>query len=117
MDVVVVNMDDTLTLLHNTSRRANHWLTVRTVGRRSNRDGIGARLRLQADRHIQVREVKTCGSFASASDPRVHFGLGVAPTIERLEVSWPSGSKQTFTNLQADHFVVIDEEKGLHVER
>lgn len=117
MDIVVINMDDTLTLLHNVTRNANHWLTVRTVGRRSNRDGIGARLRLLDGRRAQVREVKTCGSFASASDPRVHFGLGSTQTIERLEVRWPSGIRQTFTHVPTDHFVVIDEEKGLRVEK
>lgn len=117
MDVVVINMDDTLTLLHNVTHNANHWVTVRTVGRRSNRDGIGARLRLLDGRRAQVREVKTCGSFASASDPRVHFGLGSARTIERLEVRWPSGIRQTFTDMPVDHFVVIDEEKGLRVEK
>jgi enediyne biosynthesis protein E4 len=115
MDAVVVNMDDTLTLLRNTSRNTNHWLTVRTIGRRSNRDGIGARLRLRAGGHVQVREVKTCGSFASANDSRVHFGLGPTPGIERLEISWPSGIKQTFLNVPIDQFVVIDEEKGLRV--
>ena len=115
MDAVVVNMDDTLTLLRNTSRNARHWLTVRTIGRRSNRDGIGARLQLRAGGHVQVREVKTGGSFASANDPRVHFGLGTTPSIERLEITWPSGTKQTFANVPIDHFVVIDEEKGLRV--
>ncbi|OLD61848.1 MAG: hypothetical protein AUI53_03995 [Acidobacteria bacterium 13_1_40CM_2_60_7] len=117
IDVVVINIDNTLTLLHNTTRNRNHWLTLRTIGSRSNRDGIGARLRLRVDGRVEVREVKTCGSFASASDPRVHFGLGATRTIERLEVSWPSGTKQTFTNVPIDHFVVIDEEKGLRVER
>lgn len=117
MDAVVVNMDDTLTLLHNTTRNANHWLTVQTVGTRSNRDGLGTRLRLFASGRIQVREVKTCGSFASANDPRVHFGLGAARMIERLEVIWPSGTKQTFTNVPVDHFIVVREETGLKVVR
>ena len=117
MDAVVINIDDTLTLLHNTTRNANHWLTVRTIGSRSNRDGLGTRLRLSAGGHVQVREVKTCGSFASASDPRVHFGLGAARTIERLEVNWPSGKKHIFTNVPVDHFVVVHEEAGLRVKR
>lgn len=117
IDVVIVNMDDTLTLLHNITRNSNHWLTVRTIGSRSNRDGIGTRLRLWAGSRAQLREVKTGGSFASASDPRVHFGLGATETIDRLEVNWPSGKKQTFTNVPVDHFVVIHEESGLKVER
>ncbi len=113
MDAVVVNMDDTLTLLHNTSPSAHHWLTVRTIGARSNRDGIGARVRLRAGGREQVREVKTSGSFASASDPRVHFGLGPASKIESLEVKWPSGTVQTFTDVPGDRVILVHEEKGL----
>ncbi len=117
VDVVVVNMGDTLTLLHNTTRNANHWLMVRLVGSQSNRDGIGARLRLTAGGRVQVREVKTAGSFASASDPRVHFGLGTTGTITRLEVNWPSGTQQTFTDVPVDGVVVVHEEQGLRAER
>jgi hypothetical protein len=113
IDAVVVNMDDTLTLLHNTTRNDNHWLTVRTIGARSNRDGIGARVRVRAAGRDQVREVKTSGSYASASDPRVHFGLGAASRIELLEVTWPSGAKQVFTEVPEDRIVVVHEEEGL----
>jgi len=113
IDAVVVNMDDTLTLLHNATRNANHWLTLRTIGARSNRDGIGARVRVRAGGRDQVREVKTSGSYASASDPRVHFGLGAASRIESLEVTWPSGARQVFTDVPEDRMVVVHEEEGL----
>ncbi len=113
IDAVVVNMDDSLTLLHNTTKNANHWLTVRTIGARSNRDGIGARVRVRAGGRDQIREVKTSGSYASASDPRVHFGLGAPSRIESLEVKWPSGAKQVFTDVPEDHIVVVHEEEGL----
>ena len=113
IDALVVNMDDTLTLLHNTTRNGNHWLTVRTIGARSNRDGIGARVRVRAGGRDQVREVKTSGSYASASDPRAHFGLGAASRIDSLEVKWPSGAKQAFTDVPEDRIVVVHEEEGL----
>jgi hypothetical protein len=113
MDAVVVNMDDTLTLLHNATRNANHWLTVRVIGARSNRDGIGARVRVRGGGRDQVREVKTSGSYASSGDPRVHFGLGAAGKIESLEVKWPSGAKQAFTDVPVDRVVVVHEEEGL----
>ena len=113
IDAVVVNMDDTLTLLHNTTRNGNHWLTVRTIGARSNRDGIGARVRVRAGGRDQIREVKTSGSYASASDPRVHFGLGTASKIESLELKWPSGARQVFTDVPEDRIVVVHEEEGL----
>jgi enediyne biosynthesis protein E4 len=112
-DAVVVNMDDTLTLLHNTTHGANHWLTVRVIGTKSNRDGIGARVRMRAGGRDQVREVRTSGSYASASDPRVHFGLGSASKIESLEVRWPSGAKQAFTDVPTDQIVVVHEDEGL----
>jgi enediyne biosynthesis protein E4 len=113
VDVVVVNMDDTLTLLHNTTKNAHHWLAVKTIGGKSNRDGIGARVRVRAGGRDQVREVRTSGSYASSNDPRVHFGLGAAPRVESLEVTWPSGALQTFTDVPLDRVVVVHEEQGL----
>jgi len=113
IDAVVVNMDDKLTLLHNVTRNGNHWLTVRAVGARSNRDGIGARVRVRAGGRDQIREVKTSGSYASANDPRVHFGLGAASVIESLEVKWPSGARQVFRDVPGDRIVVVREEEGL----
>ena len=113
VDVVVVNMDDTLTLLRNTTSNAHHWLAVRTIGARSNRDGIGARVRVRAGGRDQIREVWTSGSFASANDPRVHFGLGAATRVESIEVKWPSGATQTFSDVPVDRLVVVHEEQGL----
>ena len=112
-DAVVVNMDDTVTLLHNTTRNDHHWLTVRAVGARANRDGIGARVRVRAGGRDQVREVRTSGSFASSNDPRAHFGLGAAAKIELLEVKWPGGATQTFNEVPIDRVVVVSEEEGL----
>jgi hypothetical protein len=113
VDVVVVNMDDTLTLLHNTTGTAHHWLAVRTIGTKSNRDGIGTRVRVRAGGREQAREVRTSGSYASANDPRVHFGLGSEARAERLEVKWPSGTLQTFKDVPADRVVVVHEDEGI----
>jgi hypothetical protein len=113
MDMLVVNMDDTLTLLHNTTHNDNHWLMIKVIGSKSNRDGIGARLRLTAGGQTQIREVKTAGSFASSNDPRVHFGLGPAENIERLEILWPSGEKHSFQGVPVDRILVIHEKEGM----
>ncbi len=113
MDVAVVNIEGALTLLRNTTANAGHWLLVRLVGVRSSRQGIGARLRLKAGGRIHVREVKSAGSYASSNDPRAHFGLGRADTIEWLEVRWPSGQKQTFTEVPLNRVITIHEEAGL----
>ena len=83
------------------------------TGVRSNRDGIGVRVRVRAGGREQVREVKTSGSYASASDPRVHFGLGTAGTIDGLELTWPSGTKQSLVDVPVDRLVTVSEEKGL----
>ena len=112
-DAVVVNMDEGLALLHNTTRNGHHWLTVRTIGSRSNRDGLGAWIRLRAAGRQQVREVRTSGSFASANDPRAHFGLGTTAKVDLLEVKWPSGAKQSFSEVPIDRVVVVSEEEGL----
>jgi hypothetical protein len=112
-DAVVVNMDDTLTLLRNATPGGHHWLTVRAVGSRANRDGIGVWVRVRAGGRDQVREVRTSGSYASANDPRVHFGLGPAAKVELLEVKWPGGATQTFTEVPIDRVVVVSEAEGL----
>jgi hypothetical protein len=112
-DAAVVNMDEGVTLLRNTTRNAHHWLTVRTIGSRSNRDGIGAIVRVRAGGREQVREIRTSGSFASANDPRARFGLGTAASVERLEVKWPGGATQTFTEVPIDRVVVVSEGEGL----
>ncbi|MFQ5722890.1 MAG: CRTAC1 family protein [Terriglobia bacterium] len=113
LDLVVVNMDDRLSLLHNVTDNDNHWLTIRLIGSKSNRDGLGARLRLKAGERVFVRQVTRAGSYASSNDPRVHFGLGQAATIEWLEVIWPSGTKQRFTEVSVDQLLVVHEEKEL----
>lgn len=117
VDIFIVNVDATPTLLHNVTPSQNHWLTVRVVGSRSNRDGIGARLRLKSGGRVQIREIKTSGSFASSSDLRAHFGLGSTPSVESLEVIWPSGARQMITNVPSDRVVIVHEEKGLQVGR
>jgi hypothetical protein len=85
----------------------------RTVGRKSNRDGLGVRLTATAGDLRQIWETKRGFSIYSAGDPRAHFGLGTARRIDRLEVRWPSGTVQEFKNVAADEHYLIDEEDGL----
>ncbi|HEX6903750.1 MAG TPA: FG-GAP-like repeat-containing protein [Thermoanaerobaculia bacterium] len=113
LDVVVVNENDVPALLRNDGGNAGHWLKVRLVGRRSNRDGIGARLLLEAGKRTQFREVRLNAGYGSSHDPRIHFGLGSAAQVERLEVRWPSGKVQSLPGLPADRLVTIDEERGI----
>jgi hypothetical protein len=110
IDVAVNCNDGPALVLMNRGGNGNHWLIVNAVGTRSNRDGIGARIRLiSSSGEEQYGFVSTCGSYASASDKRVHFGLGSAKRVSRLEVSWPSGVVQNLYDLESDRILVVTE--------
>jgi enediyne biosynthesis protein E4 len=109
IDVFVVNLGGPAFLLHNVSPGANHWISVKLVGHKSNRDGIGARVEVLAGGNRQQHE-RTAGSgYLSQDDPRVHFGLGTAAKIEKLTITWPSGTKQVLENLPVDRVITIEE--------
>jgi enediyne biosynthesis protein E4 len=110
VDAVIVNLGAPAYLLHNTSPAAGHWLAVRLVGRKSNRDGIGARVELVVGGRRQMHE-RTAGSgYLSQDDPRLHFGLGAAAKLDRLTVIWPSGATQTLENVAADRVLTVTEQ-------
>jgi enediyne biosynthesis protein E4 len=109
IDVVVENIDGKPTILRNITADKNHWLTLRLVGKRSNRLGIGARVKLSAGGVTQIGEVRSGGSYLSQNDLRLHFGLGSASKAETLEVRWPSGEVDRHVDLKADDFYVITE--------
>jgi hypothetical protein len=109
IDVVVGNNGDPPLLLHNGGGTGNHFVNFRLAGKKSNRDALGARLRLHAGGIWQIREIAAGGSYLSQSDLRANFGLGRATKADRLEVTWPSGLKQTFSDIAADGFYLIEE--------
>jgi len=93
----------------------NHWLTVNTIGAVSNRDGIGARLHLvSASGANQYSTVTTGGSYFSASDKRVHFGLGTEKAVRSLEIAWPSGIVQKVENPPIDRILTVREPSKGH---
>jgi len=112
LDVAYTNLDAAPTLLENVST-SNRWVTIKTVGRRSNRDGIGARLRIKTGFGQQYATVRSGESYLSGNDPRVHFGLGHAEEIEELHVRWPSGKEEVFSKIRANQILVLEEGKGL----
>jgi hypothetical protein len=91
----------------------NHWLKIRTIGTKSNRSGIGARIKCLTGTHQQIDEVRSGGGYASQNDLRVHFGLGQATKADRIEIRWPSGQVDTLENVAADHVVCVQEGKGI----
>jgi hypothetical protein len=113
IDIAVANMNGAPQLLRNDSPRGSHWAMFRTVGRKSNRDGIGVRITLTADGIRQIWEIKRTVSIYSCSDPRAHFGSGNAGRIASVQVRWPSGKTQEFRDVPADRHYLIDEEDGL----
>ena len=110
LDVVVINLHERPDLLRNDSPRGDrHWLLVRCVGTRSNRSAIGARVTIDLGDRRLVREVRSGQSYLSQSELRLHFGLGAATTIPRIEVVWPSGTRQELTDVPADQVLEIVE--------
>ena len=111
-DAVVATNDGPLYILHNVTSTSNHWLILKLVGRRSNRDAIGAEVRVVTGRITQVATVTTTSSYLSSSDKRVHFGLGKEAVAETIEIRWPSGIRQTLKNVRADQILQVDEPSG-----
>ncbi len=112
IDVVVVNMDGTPSILRNDGGNGRNWLIVKLRGTASNRSGLGARIRASTGNLQQIAEATTAGSIFSASDSRVHFGLGSAARVD-LEILWPSGKSQALKAVDANRIVEIDEDRGL----
>jgi enediyne biosynthesis protein E4 len=112
LSAVVSNMHSSPSLLVNQVRSKNHWIAFRTLGTKSNRDGIGARIRLKAGERVLVDEVRSGSSYISNNDMRVHFGLGPASKIDSLEVRWPSGLTEEFTGLRIDRVNELHEGSG-----
>jgi enediyne biosynthesis protein E4 len=107
VDAVLVNEEGPVLLLHNEAQTGNHWLGVKLVGTRSDRDAIGARVELIRDGGKLVREQQTCGGYISSHDPRLLFGLGKSGKVDSLRVRWPDGSIQTVTDVPTDRYITI----------
>ena len=113
LDLLIGNIGQTADLLRNDDGNKNNSLLVRTIGSKSNRDGIGARLKLTVGGHVLFRDVKAGSSYLSQSDLRVHFGMGLAAKAERLEVLWPSGAVDLLQDIAANQILTVTEGRGL----
>jgi hypothetical protein len=109
VDVVVATNNGPAYVLHNETPNQNHWLTLKLVGHKSNRDAIGAEVKLITSQDQQFATVSTAGSYLSSSDKRVHFGLGAASMAQTVEIRWPSGMLQKLTAIPADQILQVDE--------
>jgi hypothetical protein len=115
ISAVVSNMNALPSLLVNDVRNGNHWIAFRTIGVKSNRDGIGAKITLKVGALALVDEVRSGSSFMSNNDMRVHFGLGASAKIDGVQVRWPSGLLEEFGNLSTDASHTLKEGSGTPV--
>jgi enediyne biosynthesis protein E4 len=113
LDLLITTNDGPAFLYRNDLGNGNHWINVRTVGSKSNRDGIGAVVRIESRSGKQWNLVRSGSSYCSQSDLALTFGLGSDTVVSSLEVEWPSGAKQKFGNLGVNQFVTIDEAQGI----
>jgi hypothetical protein len=109
MDAVITENGGPAHILMNRTRTANHWIGFKLSGHTSNRDGIGAVIRVETAKGSQWATVTTTSSYLSASDVRAHFGLGSETTAKTVEIRWPSGIRQTLEDVQGDRYVHVDE--------
>ncbi len=113
LSAVISNMNAPPSLLVNQLHNVNHWIAFRTIGTKSNRDGIGARIAVKAGGRLLVNEVRSGSSYISNSDMRVHFGLGAATKLDSVRVRWPSGLIEQFDNLKIDQINEVKEGTGV----
>ena len=113
IDILITNSHQAPDLLRNDTINQNHWLIFTTVGTRSNRSGIGTRIKVVTAGKSQIREVKSGGSYPSHSDMRLHFGLGESTKADFVEIRWPSNLVEQFKDVQGDRILVAKEGKGL----
>jgi enediyne biosynthesis protein E4 len=113
VDVLISVLDGSPVLLRNETGSSGHWLRIKTRGTRSNRDGFGTRVEVTTGKLTQTDEVRANSSFESASDPRLHFGLGSSTRVDSIVVRWPSGKVDQAKNEAVDQELVIEEGNGV----
>ena len=119
LDIVVNTVNDFPQLLRCDSRSGNNWIKIKTIGTKSNRSGIGARIKCvthlpgEKNMHAQIDEVRSGGGYFSQNDLRVHFGIGKADKVELLEIRWPSGLVETSKDLKPNQVVFVKEGEGI----
>jgi hypothetical protein len=113
-DIVIANNNGFARLLLNENATRNRWLQLKLVGKQDNRLALGAKINVQAKGRLTLhRRVHTDGSYLSANDPRVHFGLGNATVIENVIVTWPNGTRESFANVKLDALNVLQQGTGM----
>jgi hypothetical protein len=113
LDILINNNGQAPQLLRNDGGNANHWLEILLIGTKSNRDGVGARVKLRAGPLISYDQRKGGMSYQSAQDPRLHFGLGANVKVDAMEITWPSGVVTKLSDIPADQIIAVQEGTGI----
>jgi hypothetical protein len=111
IDVVVSAINDRPQILMNRTANGNHWILLKLVGTKDNRDGLGTKVKITTSEGVQYNQATTAVGYNSSSDKRVHFGLGKATVIDRIDLTWPTGVKQVLVNVKADQVLTVVESK------
>jgi hypothetical protein len=109
LDVVVTAINAPAEIWMNVSQNENHWLEIKLRGTKSNRDGIGARIKVVTKQCAQYNQMLTAAGYASSSAAPVHFGLGESASAELIEIAWPSGITQKLQNVSGDRIITVTE--------
>jgi len=109
IDVFIMNLDNPCKFIRNNKGNENNWITLNLVGSTSNRDGIGAVVKVTTGDKTQVAQRKSTTGYLSQGDPRMHFGLAKSENVDRIEVKWPSGKLQELTDVQPNQIITINE--------
>ncbi len=109
IDIYIVNLDSIGMFLRNNKGNQNNWLTLNLVGKTSNRDGVGSRIKLTSGGKVQTNQKKSTTGYLSQNDPRIHFGLLKNDLVEKLEIKWPSGQLQVLENIKANQILTVEE--------
>jgi enediyne biosynthesis protein E4 len=109
MDIYVVNLNNRSMFLRNNKGNQNNWLIINLIGQSSNRDGIGATVKVTAGGKTQCAQKKSTTGYLSQNDPRIHFGLARNETADKIEIKWPSGKMQVMENIKANQILTIKE--------
>ncbi len=113
VDALVMNMNEPPLLLRNDLKSANNWISLKLIGTKSNRSGIGSKVTIKFGDKIQAQELTAQTSYYSHNDSRLHFGLGAAKQIDAIEIRWAGGAVETIKNVASNQFISIKEGVGI----
>jgi hypothetical protein len=109
IDAYIVNLNDRGAFLRNNKGNQNNWITLNLIGTVSNRDGIGARIKVTSGGKGQTNQKKSTSGYLSQNDPRMHFGLAKNEMVDRIEIKWPSGKLQVLENIKVNQILTVKE--------